>query len=141
MTTLLYSNISSGACGQGALDRPRRQEETAIDPGDATGADQQGDVRIGELARQPQVTFALAHDLAQQRAGTAHEVVAFVDQVVAIHDEAADCLALGHQARRERAVLVVPDPLAEAVRVDGLVLALALFEDPKGGGGPQRGRH
>ena len=124
MTMLLYSYTSTPAVADGVVDRRARPEEAAVDLRDAAGADEQADVDVGELAAEPEVALLLPDHLADQRRGPALEVVAVVDEVVAVGDVARDGVARRHQPRRQRALLVVADVRAKAVGIDGQIRRL-----------------
>ena len=92
-------------------------------------ADEQRGGDPGELRAEPEVLLLLADDLADEGGGAALEVVALVDEVVAVGDELRDRVLLGHDLGDHRAVLVVAHVLAVAVGVDLEVVALPLGED------------
>ena len=93
MTMLLYSYTAHPAIADGVVDRRARPEEAAVHLRYAPGADEQPDVHVRELAAQPEVLLLLPDHLADQRRGAALEVVAVVDEVVAVGHESRDRLA------------------------------------------------
>ena len=111
------------------VDGLAEQEEPAVDLRGATGLAQERDVYPGELAAEPEVLLSLPDDLAHQRRGPALQVVAVVDQVIAVLHEARDGFLFGHDLWGHRPVLVVAVVRAQAVRVDGMIRSHALVED------------
>ena len=140
MTTLLYSKTCRRPSVDGASIVAPGQKKPQSTFGHAAGADEQADVDVAELAAEPEVALLLADDLADQRRGPALEVVAVVDEVVAVGDEARDGVVRGHELGDERALLVVAHLGAEAVGIDGQVLGLALGEDLHSGNRLSRAR-
>ena len=82
--------------------------------------------------RYEQACDLLADDLADEDRGAALEVVAVVDEVVAVADEARDGVLRSRQLWLERARLVVAHVLAKAVRVDGQERRGSLSEELHG---------
>jgi hypothetical protein len=117
------------------LDGGAEEEEADIKLGDATTADEEGGGDPGELGAQPQVRLLLADHLSDEGGGAALEVVALIEEVVAVLDELLHGVLFGHELGNEGAVLVVADPLTEAVGVYLEVFAPPFGKDIDSGHG------
>lgn len=90
---------------------------------------QEGGIHPGELGPGPEVFLLLADDLPDQDAGTSLNVVAFPNYMIAVLNEAEDCLPSRHQLG-DHCPGLLARPFPKAVWVYLQVLRLSLVENP-----------